>query len=114
MIGDDNIYIADINSFKLEYIIKIGNAEITCFLNYNDKIICGYGDTSFCHSWSMGIACSKQTKFCVIKKENEKYESILISDKFYKYGITNVLLISKDKFISIFYQDNNLKIFQIK
>lgn len=114
IIGNDNIYIADIKNFKLENIIKIGRAEITCFLNFNDKILCGYGDTSHCHSWIGGIACDKTTKFCVLKRNNEKYESILISDEFYDFGITNSLCICQDKFISCFYDDNNLKVFKIK
>ena len=112
--GNDHIYIVDIKKYKLEYIINIGSAEITCFFRFNDIIICGYGDTTSCHSWIKGIACDKTTKFCGIKRNKEKYESILISDDFYEFGITNSIWIDKDKFITCFYEDNCLKIFQIK
>ncbi len=112
--GNDHIYIVDIKKYKLEYIINIGSYEIICFFRFNDIIICGYGDTTSCHSWINGIASNKTTKFCGIKKNKEKYESILISDDFYEFGITNSIWIDKDKFITCFYEDNCLKIFQIK
>ena len=114
ILGKDDIYIVDIKELKLEYIINVGSAEITCFFKFNDIIICGYGDTTRCHSWTNGIACDKTTKFCGIKKNKEKYESILISNDFYEFGITNSIWIDKDKFITCFYEDNCLKIFQIK
>lgn len=114
IVGDEDIYIVDIKSLKLENIIKIGSAEITCFLKFNDLIICGYGDTRGCSSWSYGIANEKTTKFCALKINKEKYESILISGDFNECGITNALWIDKDKFISCFYEDDKLKVFQIK
>ena len=114
IVGDEDIYIVDIKSLKLENIIKIGSAEITCFLKFNDLIICGYGDTRGCSSWSYGIANEKTTKFCALKINKEKYESILLSDDFNECGITNALWIDKDKFISCFYEDDKLKVFQIK
>ena len=44
----------------------------------------------------------------------EKYEDYLIKDEFYDFGIIDAIWIDKDKFISCFYNDNSLKIFQIK
>ena len=112
--GINNIYMTNIKDMKLEYIIKLRNSECTCFLQYNNKILCGYGDTSGCSCWSMGIATDKTTKFLILKSNKEKYEEYLIKDDFYDFGITNAIWIDKDKFISFFYNDNSLKIFQIK
>jgi hypothetical protein len=112
--GNDNIYMTNIKDLKIEYIIKLGNTECTCFLKYNNMILCGYGDTSGCSCWSMGIATDKTTKFLILKSNKEKYEEYKIEDEFYDFGITNAIWIDKDKFISCFYNDGSLKIFQIK
>ena len=112
--GKDNIYLVNIKNFKLEQVIKIGSAECTCFLKYNDIILCGYGDTSICHSWSYGVAQQKLTKFLIIKRNNDNLEYYFTEDVFYQNGITNAKWIDKDKFISCFYNDDCLKIFQIK
>ena len=114
IVGESDIFIMDIKSLNFEYIVKIGGAEITCFFKFNDVIICRYGDTRNCSSWSNGIANEKTTKFCALRKNKEKYESIIISDDFYECGITCTLFIDKDKFISCFYEDDKLKVFQIK
>lgn len=71
----------------MEYIFNIGNAEISCFLKFKDIILCCYGDTSYCSFWSSGISQEKTTKFCALKKNKEKYESILINDNFNEFGI---------------------------
>ena len=112
--GDDNIYIVNIKKIKLEQIIKIRNAECTCFLKYNDLVLCGYGDTSGCSYWSNGIAQTKETKFMILEKNNEKFEYHFIEDEFCESGITNALWVEEDKFISYFYNDDSLKIFQLK
>ena len=98
----------------MKKIIRISSAECTCFLKFKDIILCGYGDTSECACWSNGIAESKSTKFIVIKKNDENYEYHYLEDEFYDYGITNALFIDKDKFISCFYNNDCLKIFQLK
>ena len=110
--GVGEISIVNIKSLKLEYIIKASNSECTCFLRINDGILCGYGDTSSCHCWRGGIAVSKNTKFLIVKKKNEKYEIISIKDIFYDYGITNALWIDGKRFIGCFYNDDALKIFE--
>ena len=112
--GKGYVSIVNIKNFKLEYIIKIKNSECSCFLKFNDIILCGYGDTSESHSFSYGIADRKNTKFCVVRKNKDNYESTLISDIFYEYGIINALWIDKNRFISCFYNDDNLKVYQIK
>ena len=112
--GKGEISIVNIKDFKLDYIINLSRSECSCFLRINLGILCGYGDTSGCSSWSRGIADDKNTKFVLIRKKKEKYESIEISDKFYNYGITNALWIDNNKFISCFYRDDNLKIFQVE
>ena len=112
--GSDNIYIVNIKEIKLKKIIRISSAECTCFLKFKDIILCGYGDTSECSCWSNGIAESKSTKFIVIKKNDENYEYHYLEDEFYDYGITNALFVDKDKFISCFYNNDCLKIFQLK
>lgn len=112
--GINNIYMTNIKDMKLFNIIKLSSSECTCFLKYNNMILCGYGDTSDCHCWSMGIASYKTTKFLILKSNKEKYEEYLISDEFYNFGITNAIWIDKDKFISCFYNDDSLKIFQTK
>ena len=81
---------------------------------FKDIILCGYGDTSECSCWSNGIAESKSTKFIVIKKNDENYEYHYLEDEFYNYGITNALFVDKDKFISCFYNNDCIKIFQLK
>ena len=75
--------------------------------------MCGYGDTSICGYWSGGIAQSKLTKFLIVKQNKEKLEYHFIEDAFNQYGITNALWIDKDKFVSCFYHDDCLKVFQI-
>jgi hypothetical protein len=112
--GKGYVSIVNFKNFKLEYIIKIKDSECSCFLKFNDIILCGYGDTSESYSFSYGIADRKNTKFCVVRKNKDNYESILISDIFYKYGIINALWIDKNRFISCFYNDDNLKVYQIK
>ena len=112
--GKDNIYVVNIKDIKLEQIIKMRSAECTCFLKYNDIVLCGYGDTSVCSFWSGGIAQSKLTNFLIVKQNKGNVDYHFIEDAFYQYGITNALWIDKDKFISCFYNDNCLKIFQIK
>ena len=112
--GIDNIYMVDIEEVKLIQIIRISSAECTCFIKFKDMIICGYGDTSGCSFWSNGIAGSKDTKFIIIKKNGENYEYHYIEDEFYNYGITNALLIDNNKFISCFYNNDCIKIFQLK
>ena len=112
--GNSNIYIANIKTIKLEQIIRISSAECSCFLKYNDMVLCGYGDTSSCHSWSYGIAQEKTTKFMVIKKNEENYENHFIEEDFYNFGITNAIWLDNDKFISCFYNNDCLKIFQVK
>ena len=112
--GKDNIYIVNIKSVRLEQIIKMRSAECTCFLKYNDIILCGYGDTSICSYWSNGIAQDKLTKFLVVKQNNENLEYHFIEDVFYQNGVTNSLWIDKDKFISCFYKNDWIKVFQIK
>ena len=112
--GKGEISIVNIKDFKLDYIINLSSSECSCFLRLNLGILCGYGDTSGCCSWSRGIADVKNTKFLFIRKNKEKYESIEISDIFYNYGIINALWIDKNKFICCFYKDDNLKIFEIK
>ena len=114
--GKGEISIVNIKSYKLDYIINLSCSECSCFLRFNFGILCGYGDTSRCSSWSSGIADEKNTKFLFIRKIKEKYESIEISDNFYDYGITNALWIDKNntRFISCFYKDDTLKIFEIK
>ena len=112
--GNSNIYIANIKTIKIEQIIRVASAEITCFLKYNDMILCGYGDISFCHLWCSGIAQEKSTKFMVIKKNEENYENHYIKEDFYNFGITNAIWLDKDKFISCFYNNDCLKIFQVK
>ena len=112
--GIDNIYMVDIKDVNLKQIIRISSAECTCFLKFKDMIICGYGDTSGCSFWSNGIAGSKDTKFIIIKKNEENYEYHYIEDEFYNYGIINALLIDNNKFISCFYNNDCLKIFQLK
>ena len=112
--GKGEISIVNIKDFKLDYIINLSSSECSCFLRLNLGILCGYGDTSGCCSWSRGIADDKNTKFLFIRKNKEKYESIEISDIFYNYGIINALWIDKNKFICCFYKDDNLKIFEIK
>ena len=115
IVGDrDNIYLINIKNIKLEYIIKFGKSEGCCFLKFNDIILCGYGDTRKCYIWINDIASSKETKFGVIKKNKGKYESFLISDEFYEFGIADALWIDKNKFISYFYDDDSLKIYEIK
>ena len=115
IVGDrENIYLINIKNINLEYVIKFSKTEGCCFLKFNDMILCGYGDTSNCYSWSNGIANSKETKFGVIKKNKGKYESFLISDDFYDFGIADALWIDKNKFISYFYNDDSLKIYEIK
>ena len=104
----------NIKDMKLEYIIKLRNTECTCFLKYNNIILCGYGDTSCCSCWSMGIATDKTTKFLILKSDKEKYEEYKIKEDFYDFGITNAIWIDKDKFISCFYNDSSLKLFQLK
>ena len=112
--GKDNIYIVNIKNIKLEQIIKMHSAECTCFLKYNDIILCGYGDTSICSYWSNGIAQTKLTKFLIVKQNKWNLEYHFIEDDFYQNGITNSLWIDKDKFISCFYHDDCIKVFQIK
>jgi len=112
--GINNIYIANIKTIKIEQIIRVASAECTCFFKYNDMILCGYGDISFCHLWSNGIAQEKNTKFMVIKKNEDNYENHYIEEAFYNFGITNALLLDKGKFISCFYDNDCLKIFQVK
>jgi uncharacterized protein with LGFP repeats len=112
--GKNKVYMVNIKNIKLEKIIKMGAAEVTCFLKFNDKILCGYGDTSRCHCWSRGIADSKETKFMLINKTKDKFENYFIEDEFYEYGITNGVWVDKDKFVCTFYRDDNLKIFQVK
>ena len=112
--GIDNIYMVDIKDVNLKQIIRISSAECTCFIKFKDMIICGYGDTSGCSFWSNGIAGSKDTKFIIIKKNGENYEYHYIEDEFYNYGIINALLIDNNKFISCFYNNDCLKIFQLK
>ena len=112
--GKNKVYMVNIKNIKLEKIIKMGAAEVTCFLKFNDKILCCYGDTSRCHCWSRGIADSKETKFMLINKTKDKFENYFIEDEFYEYGITNGIWVDKDKFVCSFYRDDNLKIFQVK
>ena len=69
--GNDNIYMINIKEMKLEYIIKLSNSECTCFLKYNNMILCGYGDTSGCSCWSNGISTDKTTKFFILKNNKE-------------------------------------------
>ena len=114
LIGDSDIYLVDIKQLKIEYVIKIGKAEISCFFKFKDFIFCSYGDTSNCSYWSNGIAQEKTTKFCALKKNNEKIESINIEDSFNNFGIIDSLWFDKDKLICCFYKDENIKIFQIK
>ena len=114
LIGDSDIYLVDIKQLKIEYVIKIGKAEISCFFKFKDFIFCSYGDTSNCSYWSNGIAQEKTTKFCALKKNNENFESINIEDSFNNFGIINSLWFDKDKLICCFYKDENIKIFQIK
>ena len=83
-------------------------------MKFNDIILCGYGDTSNCFCWSNGIAESKDTKFMIIKQNEENYEYHFIEDEFYNFGITNAIWIDVDKFASCFYNNDCLKIFQIK
>ena len=104
----------NIKEMKLEYIIKLSNSECTCFLQNNNMILCGYGDTSGCSCWSNGIATDKTTKIFILKSNKEKYEEYKLEDEFYDFGITNAIWIDKDKFISCFYNDVSLKIFQLK
>ena len=111
--GVNNIYIVNIKNIKLEQIIKMKSAECTCFLKFNDIVLCGYGDTSICGYWSGGIAQSKLTKFLIVKQNKEKLEYHFIEDAFNQYGITNALWIDKDKFVSCFYHDDCLKVFKI-
>jgi len=108
------ISVVDIKNSKLDYIIKINSSEISCFFKFNDIILCGYGDISNSHSFSYGVATNKNTKFCIIRKNKNDYESTIISNIFYNYGIINCLRIDKDKFISSFYHDDNIKVYQIK
>ena len=112
--GKNNIYIINVKNVKLEQIIRMYSAECTCFLKYNNMILCGYGDTSICHFWSNGIALNKQTKFLLLKQNEDNLESHFIEDVFYEFGISNSIWIDKDKFISCFYNDNCMKIFKIK
>ena len=49
LVGDNDIYIADIKTLNLENIINIGRAEISCFLKFKDMIVCCYGDTRHYH-----------------------------------------------------------------
>ena len=115
IVGDNNnVYLINIKNLQLEYTFKFRNAESSCFLKFNDMILYAYGDTSNCGVWSNGIACSKKTKFGVIKKNKEKYDSFLISDEFYNCGIADALWLDSNKFINCFYDDDNLKIFEIK
>ena len=114
LIGDNDIYLVDIKLLKIENVIKIGNAEISCFFKFKDFILCGFGDTSYCSYWIGGIAQDKIAKFCVLKKNNEKLESIIIEDSFNDFGIINALWFDNDKFVCSFYKDENIKIFQIK
>ena len=69
--GINNIYMTNIKEMKLEYIIKLSNSECTCFLKYNNIILCGYGDTSGCSCWSNGISTDKTTKFFILKNNKE-------------------------------------------
>ena len=112
--GKNNIYLVNIKNIKLEQVIKVGPSECTCFFKYNDIILCGYGDTSICTCWSSGIAQEKLTRFLIVKKNDENLEHYLIENDYYQRGITNAIMIDKDKFISCFYRDDCLKIFQIK
>ena len=53
--GISEIFIVNIKSIKLDYTICIP-CECSCFLKFTFWILCGYGDTSRCYSWSRGIA----------------------------------------------------------
>ena len=48
-----------------------------------------------------------------MQQNKEKLEYHFIEDAFNQYGITNALWIDKDKFVSCFYHDDCLKVFQI-
>ena len=109
-----DINLINVKTLKLENTIRIPPSECCCFLKYNDMVICGYEDTSNCSVWSNGIALTKETKFLVVKKHNEKFKSILISDEFYNYGIANAIWLDNNKFISFFHNDESLKIIEIK
>ena len=112
--GKSDIYMANIKTMKLEQIIRVSSAECTCFLKFNDMVLCGYGDTSSCHYWSRGIAQKKETNFIIIKKNEENYEYHYLGEEFYNFGITNAVWLDKDKFVSCFYNNDCLKIFQVK
>ena len=112
--GKSVIYLIDVKNVKLERIIKMRSAECSCFLRYNNMTLCGYADTSICHLWSNGIAQQQLTRFLLLENNNGNLENHFIEDVFNIYGITNALWIDKDKFISCFYNDDSLKIFQIK
>ena len=109
-----DINLINVKTLKLENTIRIPPSECCCFLKYKDMVICGYEDTSNCSAWSNGIALTKETKFLIVKKNNKKFKSILISDEFYNYGIANAIWLDNSKFISFFHNDESLKIIEIK
>jgi len=112
--GVDSIHIINVKDIKLEYIIEMNSSEFSCFLRFKDVILCGYGDTSGNSYWSGGIAQYKSTKFLVLKFNENKIEKYFLDDEFNEMGITVAKFIEKDKFVSCFYHDKRLKIFQLK
>ena len=108
-----DINLINVKTLTIENIIIIPPSENSCFLKFNDMIICAYEDTSKCFAWANGIALTKETYFIAIKKKNEKYQS-LISEEFYDHGIANAIWLDNSKFISFFHNDESLRIIEIK
>lgn len=78
--GKGSIHIINVKDIKLEYIIEIGSSEVSCFLKFKNIIICGYGDTTHCSSWSSGKAQEKTTKFLIIKPNKDSFEHFFLKD----------------------------------
>ena len=112
--GNSKISIVNVKDMKLEYIIEMSPAECTCFLKFKNIILCGYGDTSGCSFWSRGVAQEKTTKFLILKQNKDNIDKFYLENDFNEFGIIDAKFIAPDKFISCFYKDNRLKIFELK